>query len=180
MRISIVVIVAENGAIGKDNALLLRLPEDLKHFKTITMGKPIVMGRKTYDSIGRPLPGRTNIVISRQADLVIPGCVVVNSLSAAINAVGAQHAAPLRQELPALLGHDMTEVMIVGGAEIYRQALPLADTVYLTKIHAALEGDVFFPVLPDAEWRETHREEHVADDRHAYPFTFVTLERKRA
>jgi dihydrofolate reductase len=170
MRVSIVVAVAENGAIGKDNALLVRLPDDLKYFKVITMGKPIVMGRKTYDSIGRPLPGRTNIVISRQVNLVIPGCVVVDSMSAAFATVGAQHAAPLQQ--------SSTETMIIGGAEIYRQALPLAKTLYLTKVHATLEGDVFFPSLIDSEWRETHREHHAADDRHAYPFTFVTLERK--
>jgi dihydrofolate reductase len=161
MRISIVVAVAANGAIGKDNALLWRLPDDLKHFKAITMGKPIVMGRKTYDSIGRPLPGRTNIVISRQADLEIPGCIVVASLDDAMKAAG-----------------DVPEVAVVGGADIYRQALPLTNTVYLTEVHATLAGDVFFPKLTDSQWREAHREEHAADERHAYPFSFVTLERQ--
>jgi dihydrofolate reductase len=175
MRISIVVAVAENGAIGKDNALLWRLPDDLKFFKAITMGKPIVMGRKTYESIGRPLPGRTNIVITRQATLAIPGCTVVNSLSdaiaiAGVHGVGAQHAAPLQQ--------NSTEVMVIGGAEIYRHALPIAHTIYLTKVHATFEGDVFFPALSDAQWRATHREDHAADDRHLYAFSFITLERK--
>jgi dihydrofolate reductase len=160
MRISIVVAVAENGAIGKDNALLWRLPDDLKNFKTITMGKPIVMGRKTYDSIGRALPGRVNIVISRQASLVLPGCVVVGSLADAINAAG-----------------DVAEIAIIGGAEIYRQALAMTATIYMTKVHATLTGDVFFPPLVAAEWRETHREHHGADERHEYSFTFVTLER---
>jgi dihydrofolate reductase len=161
MRISIVVIVTENGAIGKDNALLVRLPDDLKYFKAITMGKPIVMGRKTHDSIGRPLPGRMNIVISRQADLAIDGCTVVASLTDAIKAAG-----------------DVAEIAIVGGADIYRQALPLANTLYLTQVHASLAGDVFFPPLVASHWRETHREDHAADERHAYPFSFITLERQ--
>jgi dihydrofolate reductase len=161
MRISIVVIITENGAIGKDNALLVRLPDDLKYFKAITMGKPIVMGRKTYDSIGRPLPGRMNIVISRQVDLVIAGCTVVASLTDAIKAAG-----------------DVAEIAIVGGAGIYRQALPLANTLYLTQIHASLAGDVFFPPLVTSQWRETYREDHAADERHAYPFSFITLERQ--
>jgi dihydrofolate reductase len=163
MRISIVVIVAENGAIGKDNALLWRLPDDMKHFKTITMGKPIVMGRKTFDSVGRPLPGRLNIVISRQSNLVIPGCIVVASLTDAVKAAG-----------------DVVEVAVIGGAEIYRHALPLTNTIYLTQVHASVPGDVFFPALPallESQWRITHREDHVADERHAHAFSFVTLER---
>lgn len=160
MRISIVVIVASNGGIGKGNDLLWRLPDDLKHFKTVTMGKPIVMGRKTFESIGRPLPGRVNIVISRQAGLAIPGCVVVSSLSDALEAAGA-----------------VPEVAIVGGAEIYKHALPLTNTIYLTKVHASAEADVFFPPLVDAQWRETFREDHAIDDRHSVPFSFITLER---
>jgi dihydrofolate reductase len=164
MRISIVVIVAENGAIGKDNALLWRLPDDMKHFKTITMGKPIVMGRKTFDSVGRPLPGRLNIVISRQSNLVIPGCIVVASLTDAVKAAG-----------------DVVEVAVIGGAEIYRHALPLTNTIYLTQVHASVPGDVFFPALPallESQWCITHREDHVADERHAHAFSFITLERK--
>lgn len=165
MRISIVVIVAENGAIGKDNALLWRLPDDMKHFKTITMGKPIVMGRKTFDSVGRALPGRLNIVISRQSNLVIPGCIVVASLADAIKAAG-----------------DAAEVAVIGGAEIYQHALPLTNTIYLTQVHASVAGDVFFPTLPAllaSQWCITHREEHAADDRHAHAFSFVTLERNQ-
>jgi dihydrofolate reductase len=161
VRISIVVIIAQNGAIGKDNALLCRLPDDLKHFKAITMGKPMVMGRKTFDSIGRPLPGRKSIVISRQRELTIPGCTVVASLADAIAEAG-----------------DVAEIAIVGGGEIYRQALPMVNTLYLTQVHASLEGDVFFPALIESQWRETQREDHAADERHAYPFSFLTLERK--
>lgn len=169
MRVSIVVAVAENGAIGKDNQLLWRLPDDLKYFKSITMGKPIVMGRKTFESIGKPLPGRENIVISRQSALDIPGCTVVNSIEAAVAHVGAQHAAHLQ--------HEPAEIMIIGGADIYRQALPITQQIYLTRVHATFDGDVFFPELAADQWRETHREEHAADERHAYPFTFITLER---
>jgi dihydrofolate reductase len=160
MNIVLVVAVAENGVIGKDNALLWRLPDDLKHFKAITMGKPVVMGRKTYDSIGRPLPGRTNIVISRQSGLRIEGCIVVDSLEVALVAAG-----------------DVPEIAIIGGGKIYRQALPRAHTIYLTEVHATFEGDVTFPALSTSEWRETHREAHPADERHACAFSFVTLQR---
>jgi dihydrofolate reductase len=171
MRISIVVIVAENGAIGKDNALLWRLPDDMKHFKTITMGKPIVMGRKTFDSVGRSLPGRFNIVVSRQANLTIPGCVVVDSLSDAIQAARTQHAHQ---------SQEPAEIMIIGGAEIYRQALPLANTIYLTQVHASVPGDVYFPALPsllESRWQVIQREDHAADERHVHAFSFITLER---
>lgn len=161
MHVSIVVAVAENGAIGKNNALLWRLPDDLKFFKAVTMGKPIVMGRKTFDSIGKPLPGRKNIVVSRQQGLRIAGCDVAPSVQAALQLAG-----------------DAPEAAIIGGAEIYRQALPLTQTIYLTRVHAKFEGDVFFPEVSADEWRETHREEHAADERHAYAFTFVTLVRK--
>jgi dihydrofolate reductase len=161
MRIAIVVAVAENGVIGKDNALLWRLPDDLKHFKAVTMGKPVIMGRKTFDSIGRPLPGRTNIVISRQIGLRIEGCVVVDSLESAFAAAG-----------------NAQEVAVIGGADIYRQALPRTHVVYLTEVHASFDGDVTFPALSRDEWLETTREMHPADERHACAFTFVTLQRK--
>ena len=159
--ITLVVAVAQNGVIGKDNALLWRLPDDLKQFKAVTMGKPVIMGRKTYDSIGKPLPGRTNIVISRQPGLRIEGCTVVDSLDSAFEAAGA---AP--------------EVAVIGGAQIYRQALPRADVIYLTEVHAAFEGDVTFPSLSPEQWLETSRMPHPADERHACAFTFVTLQRK--
>ena len=160
MTLSIVVAMARNRVIGRDNDLPWRLPEDLKRFKALTMGKPMVMGRKTFESIGRPLPGRTTIVVSRQAGLQIPGCVVVDSIDAAIRAADG---AP--------------EIMRVGGAQLYSEALPRVTRIYLTRIHADVEGDTLFPLLDPAEWRETVVGTHAADERHAYAFTYVNLER---
>jgi dihydrofolate reductase len=158
--ISIIVALAENGVIGSDNRLPWHLPDDLKRFKALSLGKPIVMGRRTFESIGRPLPGRTNIVVSRQPGLAIEGTVVAQSLDAALAAAGA---AP--------------EVVIIGGAGIFRQALPRTDVIHLTRVHASVAGDVVFPDLDPAEWRETAVEHHAADERHQYAFTFVTLRR---
>lgn len=160
MSLSIVVAVAENGVIGHANGLPWRLPDDLKRFKSLTLGKPIVMGRKTYDSIGRPLPGRTNIVVSRQPGLQIEGCVVVNSVEAAIAAAGTA-----------------TEVMLIGGAELYRRALSAVNTIYLTRVHANVPGDAYFPELDLAQWHETIVARHPADERHGHAFTFVNLQR---
>ena len=160
MKLTIVVAVADNGAIGKNNALLWRLPDDLKYFKAVTMGKPLIMGRKTFQSIGKPLPGRRNIVVTRQPGLRIEGCDTVDSVDAAL------HAA-----------HPADEAMIVGGADIYAQVLPRVDTIYLTRVHAAPDGDVFFPRLDPSSWQEVFREEHAADARHAHAFTFSTLRR---
>ena len=160
MRVSIVVAASTNGVIGRDNALAWRLPDDLKRFKALTLGKPIVMGRKTYASIGRPLPGRTTFVITRQPDFAAPGCRVVASLDEALRA-----AAPA------------PEVMIVGGGEIYRQALPLTDTIHLTRVHAIVAGEITFPELPQSDWQEVGAEYHPADERHEHAFTFLTLRR---
>lgn len=161
MSISLIVAVADNGVIGVQNGLPWRLPEDLKRFKALTMGKPIVMGRKTFDSIGKPLPGRTNIVITRQPGLSLPGCVVVASLPAAIAAAG-----------------EAEEIMIIGGAEIYRQALPAAQRLYLTQVHARIDGDAVFPPLDAQQWRELSREDYPADEHHAHAYSFVILTRK--
>ena len=158
--ISLVVAVADNGVIGSNNTLPWRLPNDLQRFKAITMGKPIVMGRKTYDSIGKPLPGRQNFVITRRSDLIIAGCTVVTSVDAALQCTS-----------------ESDEVMIIGGAEIYRSALPHAQRIYLTQVHADIQGDAEFPQLSTNEWREVAREHHAADERHAHAYTFVTLER---
>jgi dihydrofolate reductase len=160
--LTLIVAVADNGVIGRQNELPWRLPEDLKRFKALTMGKPIVMGRKTFDSIGKPLPGRTNIVITRQADLSLPGCVVVDSLAAALTAAG-----------------KVDEVMVIGGGEIYRQALPQADRVHQTEVHAAIDGDARFPALNAQQWHEIAREDYAEDERHAHAYSFVTLERVR-
>jgi dihydrofolate reductase len=158
--LAIIVAVADNGVIGSGNQLPWRLPDDLKRFKALSLGKPIVMGRKTYDSIGRPLPGRLNVVISRQPGLAIPGCTVVTSID---EAIAAAQPAP--------------EIVIVGGADIYRQVLPQVQIIHLTRVHANIAGDVVFPKLQEREWREVAKEYHPADERHAYAFTFSTLER---
>jgi dihydrofolate reductase len=158
--LSIIVAVADNGVIGSGNQLPWRLPDDLKRFKALSLGKPIVMGRKTFDSIGRPLPGRLNIVISRRPGLEIPGCTVVTSID---EAIAAARLAP--------------EIVIVGGADIYRQVLPQVRVVHLTRVHANVDGDAVFPELQDHEWREVAKEYHPADERHAHAFTFSTLER---
>ena len=163
--LSIIVAVAENGVMGSNNQLPWRLPDDLKHFKALSLGKPIVMGRKTFDSIGRPLPGRLNIVISRQPGLEIPGCRVVTSID---EAIAAAQPAP---------GMPATEIVIVGGAEIYRQVLPQVQIIHLTRVHADVPGDVVFPKLREGEWREVAKEYHPADERHAHAFTFSTLQR---
>ena len=158
--ISIIVAVAQNGVIGTGNRLPWHLPDDLKRFKALSMAKPIVMGRRTFDSIGKPLPGRTNIVVSRQPGLAIEGTIVTPSLDAALVAAGA-----------------VPEVVVIGGAEIFRQVLPRTEVIHLTRVHARVAGDVVFPELDPGKWRETAVEHHAADERHQYAFTFVTLER---
>lgn len=161
-RISIVVAIDEHGGIGLDGRLPWHLPEDLKRFKALTMGRPIVMGRRTHDSIGRALPGRTNIVVSTLPGRVIEGCTVVPSFEAALAAAG-----------------DAEETCVIGGAGIYRLALPLADALYLTRVHATVGADTFFPPLDAAEWEEIAREDHPADERHAHAYSFLTLRRAR-
>jgi dihydrofolate reductase len=159
---ALVVAVAQNGVIGGDNRLLWHLPLDLKHFKQLTQGHPIVMGRRTYESIGKPLPNRTNIVVTRQPDWQAEGCEVAYSVPQALE-----------------MAHALNEqVMVIGGGEIYRQALPAAEVVYLTEVHHDFEGDVIFPDLSPVEWREETRERHEPDDKHAYAFSFVTLRRR--
>jgi dihydrofolate reductase len=158
--ISIIVAASTNNVIGANGDLPWRLSDDLKHFKAITMGKPIVMGRKTWDSIGRPLPGRQNIVITRQADFVAEGCDVVASLEDAAAAAG-----------------DDEEVMIIGGSQIYLLALPMAERLYLTRVHAEIEGDAFFPEIDESAWRLVDDDSHSSDDRNAFDYSFRTYER---
>jgi dihydrofolate reductase len=159
MLISLIAAVAANGVIGRDNALPWRLPDDLRRFKALTMGKPLIMGRKTYQSIGRALPGRANIVLTRRS-FEAPGCVVAHSVRAALDAAG-----------PA------AEVMVIGGEDIYRQMLGLAGRMYLTRIEEAVEGDATFPELNPAEWMETFTERHPADDKNPIGYRFVILDR---
>ncbi|GAA4353696.1 dihydrofolate reductase [Hymenobacter saemangeumensis] len=161
--VSFVVAVAENGVIGNKGDLpWSKLPDDLRHFKRLTQGHPVVMGRRTFDSLGKALPNRTNIVITRQADWSAPGCETAPSVQAALERARAIDE----------------EVCVIGGGEIYREALPAADVIYLTEVHHTFEGDAFFPELSPSEWREETRERHEADERHAYAFSFVTLRRR--
>jgi dihydrofolate reductase len=161
--VSIVVAMDEGGGIGIAGGLPWHLPDDLRHFKQLTLGKPIVMGRKTWESIGRPLPGRHNIVITRQRRFVADGATTVESLAAALQAAG-----------------DAPETCVIGGAEIFRQALPMTDVVHLTLVHARLEADTRLAPFDAAEWIETAREAHAGDARHAFDFSFVTLQRRAA
>ncbi|UOE51566.1 dihydrofolate reductase [Mucilaginibacter sp. SMC90] len=160
MILSIIVAIAKNHAIGKDNKLLWYLPNDLKHFKDVTTGHTVIMGRKTFDSVGKPLPKRRNIVITRQA-ISIEGCEVVPSVEAAIE-----------------LCKTEDEVFIVGGAEIYRQSIPLTNRIYLTIIDQDFEGDTFFPELNSDEWQEKDREDFEPDEKNKYKYSFITLERR--
>lgn len=159
-RLSAIAAMDQNRVIGLNNALPWHLPADLAHFKAITTGHPILMGRKTHESIGRPLPNRTNIVLTRDPHYTAAGVVVVHSLDEAIAACPADE-----------------EIFIIGGAELYALALPKISRLYLTLIDHAFPGDTTFPPLPETEWQAISRETHAPDEKNAYGFAFVTLER---
>jgi dihydrofolate reductase len=167
VKLCLVVAVAENGVIGRDNALPWRLSGDLKRFRAITMGKPLIMGRRTSESIGRPLPGRTSIVVTRDTGFRADGVVVAHDLPAAMAA--AEEAARAT---------GASEIMVIGGAAIYESALPLADRIYLTEVHAAPDGDTRFPKLGAGEWHEVSREFHPADPGESSDCSFVILDRE--
>jgi len=158
--ISMIVAMADNRAIGKDNQLLWHLPDDFKHFKSVTMAKPVLMGRKTYQSIGKPLPGRRNIVITKDLTFAADGVTVVNSIEAALSAV-----------------EQVDEVMVIGGASFYQQMLPLAEKLYVTQVHHSFDADTFFPKIDSERWRVVETVEHAADEKHAYCFTFMTYQK---
>jgi dihydrofolate reductase len=160
MIVSIIVATAKNNAIGKDNKLLWYLPKDLKHFKDVTTGHTVIMGRKTFDSVGKPLPNRRNIILTQQ-DIEIEGCEVTNSFDSAFE-----------------LCEGEEEVFIIGGANIYRQGLPLTDRIYLTLIDEDFDGDTFFPVIDDAEWEVKEREDFEPDEKNKFRYAFITLERR--
>ena len=159
MTVSIIVAIGENHAIGKNNQLLWHMPNDLKHFKDITSGRTIIMGRKTFDSVGKPLPRRRNIVVTRQ-DITIPGCEVVKSIEDGL-----------------ALCKDEDEVFIGGGAEIYKLAMHLTDRIYLTIIHKSFDADTFFPEIDKTEWKEVEHEDFEPDEKNPLPYSFITLER---
>lgn len=158
-RIAIIAALARNRVIGRGNRLPWHLPDDLRHFKRLTLGRPIIMGRRTWESLPGLLPDRTHLVVTRDPSYRADGAVVVGSLDEALGAAGGE------------------EALVVGGAQLYALALPRASRLYLTLVDAEVEGDVFFPAIDPAAWREVAREPHAADERHAYPFAFVTLER---
>lgn len=156
-----VVAMAANAVIGRDGRLPWRLPDDLRRFKAITLGKPVLMGRKTWESLGRPLPGRDNLVLTRDRGWSAEGCHVVHSLDEAVATAGSA-----------------AELMVIGGAEVYRLAWPRLERLELTEVHGAVEGETRLDLFDPAEWLETAREPHPADERHALAFSFVTLERR--
>ena len=161
MIISLIVAMGRNRVIGKDNALPWKLPADMKRFREITTGKPIIMGRKTFESIGAVLPNRTNIVMTRDADFRAEGCVVVHSPEEALRAAG-----------------DAEEVMVIGGSSIFEQFLPKIVRMYLTVIDEDFEGQSLFPEFDSREWREVERREFAPDEKNVYPYAFLTLEKK--
>lgn len=161
MTISLIVAASSNNIIGSDGDLPWHLPDDLRNFKRLTIGKPIIMGRKTYDSIGRPLPDRRNIVLTRDESYIADGCEVVTSVA----------------EVMALVA-DADEAMIIGGGEVYAAFLPMAQRIYLTRVHTNIEGDTDFPELDD-EWQLMSTESHPADAKHEHAFDVMVFERSR-
>ncbi len=163
MKLTLIAALADNGVIGRAGALPWHLPDDLRRFKALTMGRPILMGRRTFESIGRPLPGRRNLVLSRGRLASNVAVEVVADLPAALALCSAA-----------------AELCVIGGAAVYQQALSLATHLELTRVRATIEGDVFFPALDASQWRELARIERAADDQHAWPITYLTLERAAA
>jgi dihydrofolate reductase len=159
-KIALVVAMDDDRLIGVGGGLPWKLSNDLKHFKRLTLGKIVLMGRKTWQSLGRPLPDRENWVLTRDASFQPAGARVFAKLDDALREAGDR------------------EVMVIGGAELYRQALPIANRIFLTRVHAKLTGDTWFPELDAARWRETSCEDHPADERHAHAYSFITLERR--
>ena len=160
--ISLIVAAATNGVIGSEGELPWHLPDDLRNFKRLTTGKPIVMGRKTHESIGRPLPERRNVVITRDPGYEAAGCDIVSSPEAAMD-----------------LLHGAGEVMVIGGGQVYAAFLPLADRIYFTRVHAEIDGDVMFPELDENQWALRASDAHDADDEHRYAFDVMLFERRR-
>ncbi len=159
-RISLVVAMDDNRLIGAGGGLPWRLSNDLKHFKRLTVGKTVLMGRKTWDSLGKPLSDRSNWVLTRDTSFNPAGARAFTRLEDALRQAGDR------------------ELMVIGGAELYRQVLPIAERIHLTRVHAKLEGDTWFPELDAQRWREAAREDHPADERHAHAYSFITLERR--
>lgn len=166
IKTALIVAAAENGIIGKDNDMPWKISSDLKYFKKVTMDKPVIMGRKTFESIGKPLPGRVNIVITRDTSFTYEGVITAHSVEMAIDV--AKSMAEVK---------GLKEIMVIGGAEIYTLFLPFADRLYLTRIHAEIDGDTSFPELNPDEWLEYSREDHVAGEKDSHDHSFLVLDR---
>jgi len=158
--ITLVAAVGENGVIGKEGGLPWRLPDDLRHFRRVTLGKPVILGRKTFETLPGPLEGRINIVLTRREDFAAEGCLVARTIDEALALAG-----------------DAEEIIVAGGSDVYRAFLPRARRFHLTRVHARAAGDTYFPEIDESEWVEVSREEHPRDDRHAHAFTFLLLEK---
>ncbi len=163
MIISLIAAISQNGVIGDHGKIPWHLPADFRHFKEITMGHPVIMGRKTYESIGKPLPGRTNIIVTRQKEYAAPECKVVRTLEEALDTARAS---------------DAEEAVVIGGAEINNMAMPYAHKLYLTKVEGDFEGDAFFPEVDSFEWKEVSKEKGITDEKNKYPHTFYVFGRK--
>jgi dihydrofolate reductase len=163
MKISIIAALGENRVIGAQGKIPWHLPADFQKFKALTLGHPVIMGKNTFESIGKPLPGRTNIVLTKDPNYAAEGCVVAHSLDDAL----------------ALAGKESEEIFIIGGGAVYELALPLADTLYLTEVHGIFEGDAFFPEFNEDEWRLVSSEPHTKDEKNAYDYEFRVYEREK-
>lgn len=162
MKLALIVATDQQGLIGRDNDLPWQLSADLRYFRKVTMGKPIIMGRNTHESIGRALPGRKNIILTKNRKYTAQGCTIVYSIEEALKEC-----------------KDAEEAMVMGGASLYQQFLPTADKLYLTLVHASLEGDTWFPEWYSKEWQQISREDHLADTKNEYPYSFIVYERKK-
>jgi dihydrofolate reductase len=160
--VGLIVAAAENNSIGKNNQLLWHLPNDLKFFKNTTWGMPVIMGRKTYEAVNKPLPGRFNIVITRQADWKAEGTITATDLNDALQKAKATNC---------------NEIFVIGGGEVYEKSMEMADKLYITRVHATLDGDTFFPTIDETKWQQTYLQEFAADEKHAYAYSFQTWER---
>jgi dihydrofolate reductase len=161
MKLSIIVAASRNNVIGKDNQLIWRLSADLKRFKALTTGHTIIMGRKTFDSIGKPLPNRTSVIITRQEDYKMEGCIVVHSLEEALQTV-----------------KEDEKVFIIGGGTIYKEAIDKADELFLTLVHAEFEGDTYFPEIKNETWESVARKDCLPDEKNEYPYSFIDYKRR--
>jgi len=173
VRISIIVALADNGVIGRAQQLPWHLPEDLRRFKALTMGKPLLMGRRTFESIGRPLPGRANLVLSRAP--LAPTAIAAGTATTPA-ATTLERVASIDEALRRCAGAE--ELCVIGGADVFSALLPRATDLHLTRVHGTIDGDVHFPALHEQEWREVSRSEHAADERHAWAMSFIDLVRR--